>query len=404
MLVVGLGLRPAGAQMLRSEPLVFGDGRATLAGDVSWSFSCSHAPSIDGCGEDLGYFNYGNYETPLLRNFRVNVSASVKAARRISFLTEVRSDNLRRPEPYALYVRVRPWLNRQFDLQAGRIPPTFGAFSRRPYPTDNLLIGMPLAYQYLTSLRPDALPATADELIRMRGRGWLSTYTVGSQTPRAGVPLLNGLSWDAGIQAHAATDWLDAAVSVTNGTLSHPVIREDNAGKQISGRVGITPVTGLIAGASAARGPFAARTATLGAGLPSDDRSVTQTAWGVDIEYSHGYYLLRAETIVSAWHLPTLGTPAISGPLRAVAATLEGRYKLRPGLYAAARVDRLAFNEVIGSSGSETWEAPVTRVEAGVGYLLQRNLLLKLVYQHNDRDGGRVPVVQIGAGQLVYWF
>ena len=54
------------------------------------------------------------------------------------------------------------------------MPPTFGAFARRTYATDNPLIGYPLAYQYLTSLRPDALPANADELLRMRGRGWLS--------------------------------------------------------------------------------------------------------------------------------------------------------------------------------------------------------------------------------------
>jgi hypothetical protein len=38
------------------------------------------------------------------------------------------------------------------------------------------LIGYPLAYQYLTSLRADSLPLNANELIAMRGRGWLSSY------------------------------------------------------------------------------------------------------------------------------------------------------------------------------------------------------------------------------------
>jgi hypothetical protein len=50
------------------------------------------------------------------------------------------------------------------------------------------------------------------------------------------------------------------------------------------------------------------------------------------------------------------------------------------------------------------WEAPVTRIEAGIGYSLQHNLLLKVAYQHNDRDGGRVPTLGITAAQLVYWF
>jgi hypothetical protein len=339
-----------------------------------------------------------------VRSFRIDLTASVKAGSRVSFLTEVRTENLRHPEPYALYVRVRPWTTRRFDVQAGRIPPTFGAFARRPYPTDNLLIGYPLAYQYRTSLRADALPANADELLRMRARGWLSSFTVGDPTPRTGLPLINALSWDTGVQAHIANDVVDAAVSVTTGTLANPLVREDNAGKQVSARVTAQPLQGLVLGVSGARGPFAARSAVTSAGLPSDDRSITQSAWGVDAEYSRAYYLLRIETIVTEWHMPMLGAPPIDSPIRASSTSLEGRYKIRPGLYAAARWEHLGFSQIVGSAGLGTWEAPVTRLETGIGYSIQRNLVLKLTYQHNDRAGGRVPVLALGAAQLVYWF
>ena len=37
------------------------------------------------------------------------------------------------------------------------MPPTFGAFARRTYANDNPLIGYPLAYQYMTTMRADAL-------------------------------------------------------------------------------------------------------------------------------------------------------------------------------------------------------------------------------------------------------
>src|SRR5213075_574688 len=94
----------------------------------------------------------------------------------VAVLGDVRSENAfedgfhaERPRAYALYVRIRPWPSRAVDIQAGRVPPTFGAFSRRTYATDNFLIGYPLAYQYLTSLRADSLPADADELLRMQG-------------------------------------------------------------------------------------------------------------------------------------------------------------------------------------------------------------------------------------------
>jgi hypothetical protein len=47
----------------------------------------------------------------------------------------------------------------------------------------------------------------------------------------------------------------------------------------------------------------------------------------------------------------------------------------------------------------------VTRVEAGAGYSIQRNLLLKLSVQYNTRDGGVLQRIEhLGAGQVVFWF
>ncbi|MBM3771750.1 MAG: hypothetical protein FJW27_10815, partial [Acidimicrobiia bacterium] len=143
-----------------------------------------------------------------------------------------------------------------------------------------MLIGYPLAYQYLTPIRGDALPATADELIRMRGEGWLTNYSIGDTQRKAGLPLVDAFRWDTGVQAHLTNDSIDAAVSITTGTLGRPRVREDNAGKQISGRVGLHPLPGLVAGVSAARGPFGSRSAALAAGLPADDVSMRQATWG----------------------------------------------------------------------------------------------------------------------------
>jgi len=115
-------------------------------------------------------------------------------------------------------------------------------------------------------------------------------------------------------------------------------------------------------------------------------------------------HLVRAETVFSRWKVPEVAAPVIDVPLSALASYVEGRYKIRPGLYAAARVDHLGFSDVTGSRGPQTWDAPVTRIEVGGGYSIQRNLLLKLSYQHNTRDGGRVTTLNLGAVQLVYWF
>src|SRR6202022_1714603 len=141
---LGIGLviaASAHAQELPSAPLSLAGGRVTVGTDMSLSAS----PQND----ESAYFNYTDYAHSTTRLWRVGVTTDGHLTDRVSFLGEVRSENGDGIRPYAFYVRVRPWKDRAIDIQAGRIPPTFGAFSRRTYAGGNLLIGYPLAYQYL---------------------------------------------------------------------------------------------------------------------------------------------------------------------------------------------------------------------------------------------------------------
>ncbi|HTK28513.1 MAG TPA: hypothetical protein VL309_03125 [Vicinamibacterales bacterium] len=384
----------AAAQRLPDEPIVLANGRVTLGGDVSATIGPS----------DPGFFNYTDYEHSALRMLRVDLSGLVKAGDHVSFLGEIRTENTDSVQPYALFVRIRPWTNRNIDIQAGRLPPTFGAFARRTYASDNPLIGYPLTYQYLTSLRPDSLPASADDLLRMRARGWLSNFLIGNTTPDHGVPVVNAFRWDTGVQVHAASQVFDGTVSVTTGTLSNPLVRDDNPGKQVAGRFTARPLPGLVAGVSLARGPFVTTTAARGAVGDGHTGDFTQDAWGADVEYSRGHYLLRFETVTSRWTLPMVRAPFITDPLSSTGTSIEGRYRLRPGLYVAGRVDHLGFSEVHGSTRTLAWDAPVTRYEVGAGYSIQRNLLLKVEYQHDSRDAGLAHTANPVAAQLVFWF
>jgi hypothetical protein len=121
--------------------------------------------------EDLGWFNYSNYEESTLRLFRVNLAADARLASFASVLVDVRSDNLQAPRFYALYLRVGPWAGREVDLQAGLVPPVFGSFPRRRYAYDNPLPSLPLAYQYLTDLREDAIPRRSEEIVASGAAG-----------------------------------------------------------------------------------------------------------------------------------------------------------------------------------------------------------------------------------------
>lgn len=380
------------AQTLPSEPLTFGGGRVGPGGDAGVTFG----------PEDTGFFNYGDYEHSTLREFRLGLTARIRANRRLSVLAEIRSENLDDVSPFALYLRIRPFPSRRLDIQAGRIPPTFGRFSRQAYSRENPLIGYPLAYQYLTSLRADALPASADELFGMRARGWLSNFTVGSEAAAPGVPLVTGFRWDTGVQVTTGWKAFEVTGAITNGTPSNPRVSDDNSGKQVATRVVVTPVPGLEVGSSFARGAFVGRTALRALGT-DEGKTFMQVAHGLDVEYSRGHWLARAEAVSSEWRVPLLAAGRVE-TLRAAAVGIEGRYTFLPGVYAAARAEHLAFNRIQGSSQQLAWDAPVTRVEVGGGYYLQRNVVARISLQVNRRDAGRTTRSQLLAGQLLFWF
>jgi hypothetical protein len=381
----------AQAQTVRSEPLTFGAGRVVIGGDAA----------VAAAPEDEGFFNYSDYEQTTLRQIRVGMSALVRLSDRVSVLGELRSENFEYVSVFGLYARIRPIPDRSLDVQIGRIPPTFGSSSRRTYGLDNPLIGSPLAYQYLTSLRADSAPASVEELLAMRGRGWLSEYSVGNRSPDRGVPLASAFTWDTGVQVSTGWKILKAAVGVTNGTTSNPRVSDDNRGKQVAVRATVTPTTGLTIGGSIARGEFLDR--RVRALLPETEHHYDQRAAEIDVEYSRDHWVARAETVLSRWTMP-LGTTGAATTLRAAAAAIEGRYSFAPGWYGAARFEHLGFNRVATATRVDEWEAPLSRFEVGGGYYVQRNLIAKTSLQFNRRDGGRVTSSELLAVQLLYWF
>jgi hypothetical protein len=382
----------ADAQPLPEGPFRALDGRVAVSGEVVATLG-----SLD----ELAWFNYTDYEHNALRMMRLGLSASWRPADWLAFVGEVRSEDFEQPSAYAAYVRVRPWRRHALDIQAGRIPPTFGAFSRHAYGTDNPVIGYPLAYQYLTSLRTDAVPGTADDLLGMRARGWRSSFPIGSQTPAPGVPLITAFRWDTGVQVRWKRGPIELTSAITNGTLSNPRLRDDNGGKQVVGRVVLTPAVGWIVGASGARGAWLARE------IPSQTTPPLQRVLGADVEYSRDHWIVRGEIVWSRWSFPVPLWPSDAGSVGALAAWGEGRYRITPRVFLAGRADRLTFTRLRGSvphSRALPWDAPVTRVEAGAGLYLQRNFVLKVMTQGNWRPAGRVHDQTFLSAQFAYWF
>ena len=74
------------------------------------------------------------------------------------------------------------------------------------------------------------------------------------------------------------------------------------------------------------------------------------------------------------------------------------------GHFAALRDEHCAFSQLRGSYQELPWDAPVTRVEAGVAWAATRNLIVRGTVQHNDRSRGRVRRSTLPALQVTVWF
>lgn len=350
--------------------------------------------------EDPGFFNYATYAYEPLRNVRLMFDASVRPFRGVEMLAQVRTDGLSQARMSALYLRVHPWAARRVDLQVGRVPTAFGVFGRNGYGGDMPLIGRPLAYSYLLSLRRDAVPATVPDLLRMRGRGWLTNFPLGNLAADRGLPIVNADIWDAGVQVHVGSRRVDWTGALTVGTLSAPRLRDDNGRPGVSSRLVLRPRSGLALGVSAARGAYLSRSldGVVASGAAS---RAAQEAAAVDVEWASGRLVSRSELLVSRWRQPTLPGNGVS----ALAAWGEARVRLLPGLDAGVRLDRLTFGDIATGATRAPWEAAVTRVETGVAWVPMRHVRTTVAVQRNRRPaGGRVRHDTLLAAQLGVWF
>lgn len=360
------------------------------------------AAAIASPRDDTTFFNYTDYEHNALRVVRLRLMAEWRAASMLSFVGEVRTEGVDGVDVSALFLRWRPWTDHAVTVQAGRVPTLIGVFPRRAYGRDNVVIGWPLAYQYLVSLRPDALPATVDDLLRMRGRGWQPSFPIGSQALRPGVSLISASRWDTGVQISAQVRRLLLAGAVTEGPPGVPSVRDRTPGLGWSGRASFAFPAGVIVGASGGTGSWVHQQVLDQVAL--EGAAATQSVVGVDAEAGRAHWLLRTEWFHATFTLPIAAATPLQLGTRA--GFIEGRYRFGARWQLGGRVEQLRFARVEGSPlrGPTPWDADVDRVEAALAYRVTTTAEIKVAWQHNWRDGGRVRARGFPAIQLLYWY
>lgn len=347
---------------------------------IMWRGLLDLVAPTSGTATTLNGFNRGdsNFDT-----YRLRVFAEAEAAHGFEVFTQFLYEEVAGVRTIGAYARYTPVDALDVHAVAGKIPWLIGTWQTRTYSNENPLIGVPLMYQYHTSLRGDALPPDVDALLSAAGRGQFRP-DYGSGRGFRGMPIVYDLCWDIGAMAQGSVGSVEFSAGFVNGAPSQPTGAQDSApGKSILGRLGVQPVPGLLLGVSGSYGPYLSE--DFNAQLPAGETvaGYNQKLLMVDAEWSFGHVELRGEGFTNTWETPT------AGDLDVLGGYVEARVNLPQGTFAAGRWGQLRFGDVTDSTGvSRPWDHDVDRLEIGAGYRMSRNVILKGVFQQNIMHTG----------------
>ena len=312
--------------------------------------------------------------TPTTSTARCAISASAsppKCARieRLQFLGEMRVDR-------GEHVRSRTACTRASDrgcraasiFRLGGVPPTFGAFGRGAYGTEQSAHRVSAGVS-IPHLAPHRRTAGDGRGTAAHARPRVARQlSAGQHRRRSGaarcqrVPLGHRCA-GARRSGHRRVDRRG------DRPARCPIRVWTTTTAAVSSRAAwsCTPTPALAIGdLCRAAAPFSVGRLQPSCRRHAGERCRSAARSGVDAEYSAGRFLGRGEIIWSRWTLPT---PFTGGPLTAISVAGRSALPLLPGRPSrgARRASRLQPHQS-GAERAEAWDAPVKRFEVGAGW------------------------------------
>ena len=225
-------------------------------------------------------------------------------------------------------------------IEAGRVVAPLGNFSRRYFSNVNPLIGSPDSYS---------------------------------------------VSYPFGIQVIGRAAAFDYSVSI----LDRPLVNEnyvpelESSALRPAVTLGLTPVVGLRLGVYGTRGPYLGEAITpfLPAGPAWDDYE--QSIGGFDLQFSRGHFELNGDLARSSYD-----APGLTRSLRGTAWFVEPKFTFSPRWFGALRyeVNDYPYIQPISPGVWIATAAKLSDIEAGVGYRITPDAILKLAYRADRWD------------------
>ena len=165
-------------------------------------------------------------------------------------------------------------------------------------------------------------------------------------------------------------------------------------------RVAVTPLTGLTIGGAYSWGAYMYDQNQVSPGYENLNQ-YTQSDAELDIAFSRGHFVFYGEGVYANWKVPLR---AGDENLGAFGYYLEGKYTFIPRFYGALRFSGLWFNNVLLYGVNQRWDFNVAEWEGGLGYFVERNVVVKLVRRESRIRGGSGPKDNLTVMQLAVGF
>src|SRR3989441_3215395 len=233
-----------------------------------------------------------------------------------------------------------------------------------------------LRYSFRPPLR---LIVEAGQLVTPIGN--FSRRYLSSVNPLIGSPDNYSLSYPLGLHVRGQASRLDFSVAL----LDRPFINEHytpDPGRALRPALalGVTPVVGTRLGAYATRGPYLGPGATPMLQAGDDWKDFRQAVYGIDAQFSRGYFELNVDVARSYYQVPGLARS-----VRGLAYFIEPKYTWSPRFFTALRLERNDY-PFVKPLAPGVWlgtTADFYDVEAGAGYRLGPGAVLKIAYRRD---------------------
>lgn len=329
----------------------------------------------DFVARNVGEDDYSNLTFKKQSNFhsvRTRLFFDAPVGDNASFFTQILIDD-QIFALYGAYLRVSRLAGPYLNLQVGYIPSTVGSYGERTYSNVNPLIGTPLLYNYHSHYDPGYEGPIRSVEDMLAGREQRSIY---------GLPVLYDNCWNTGLELYGVVGKLDYSLGLLSGSVSLPRVQQVKNTPQVTTHLTWHFSPGLVVGTSAFYGTYLGE-GIYGDTLPAEKDYEDYINGGIGYEFAgvFRFFEIRSESYYAYWEHPYIPT------LKVVSGYVEAKYKFYPRWYVAGRYDYFEPGKMTTASGTkEPWDYPARRIEAGIGFHANRQMLVKLVGQFN-----RVP-------------